>query len=398
MSTLVGFLVIPLLSAAAPLLVIPAVARTGGADGWASVAIGLALGNAMAVIVDLGWSVVGPQMVASTPATAGAAYRESVASRVVVMTALSIPTVAAGLLIPSASPATVITTTLGVGLSGLSPSWLLIGAGRPWMLAAVETVPKAAACCAAAWAIALGGPPELYGVLLGVAALTTLGIVQVAGLAPAPRLTDFRRAGRSIRNRRVLAVGRAVSTTATVLPAALLGIVAPGLVAPYAAVDRPMRMGLQVLQAVPTRLQSWLGSAAAHETRRRARIVLGANTALGVGAAVVFSVLAPTVLDLLFDGSVDVDRGAIAAASVLIAVICTSRGLGLVAVARRRAGATSAAAVVIASTGALGLVLGAVLGGLPGAILGLVVAELLGLVPQALAIFRAGLVADSHRV
>ena len=60
----------PALSAVTPLIAIPAITSTAGARGWEAYALGLSIGSAACVIIELGWPLTGPQRVAAEPRVA----------------------------------------------------------------------------------------------------------------------------------------------------------------------------------------------------------------------------------------------------------------------------------------------------------------------------------------
>ncbi|AAT88561.1 hypothetical protein Lxx06010 [Leifsonia xyli subsp. xyli str. CTCB07] len=51
-----------------PLLALPAIAHTAGAEGWAAIAIGQSLGGAAGVLVELGWGSPAPSASPARPA------------------------------------------------------------------------------------------------------------------------------------------------------------------------------------------------------------------------------------------------------------------------------------------------------------------------------------------
>jgi len=384
--TTIGFLVVPVLSAVAPLLVVPAVARTHGADGWAAIAVGVALGNAGSVVADLGWTVIGPQRVAARLVDHRAEYRRSLASRSCAAAVL-VPLVAvvAASLAPS-DPAAAAWAAAGIGLGALSPAWYFVGRARPWSCALIETLPKCLVSVAVALTLPLGAPLSSYGIGLGIAALCSVVLAALVGDAPLPRWDGFRRVPETMNELRVLTLGRAASTAATALPTAVLSSVAPSAVATYAALDRPLRMGLQVLQAVPARMQAWLGRASVDELRRRTKTALLVNGTLGVAAGGGVLVGAPPVLRVLFGDAVVVPGSAVVAAAALVTVICASRGLGLVVVAQGKPAATTTAALTIAVAGTAGVAIWAGLGGVTAAFAALTIAESAGVVVQVIAL------------
>jgi O-antigen/teichoic acid export membrane protein len=382
-------LLVPALSAAAPLAVIPAVTSIYGASGWAAVAVGLSVGVATAVVAELGWGIVGPQRVARGIRPPGYLFATAAASKLVA-TAILLPVATAVTLavVDEHRPAAAL-VSVGVALGALSPTWYFIGLGRPLLVLLAETVPRVLVSLASAVAIAAGAPLEVYGAGMVLAAVVTFGVAPRLGGARLPGAGDFRAVPAVVRSRLVLVVGRGVTTTYKSLAVALLGTVSPGSVAGFAAVDRPLRMGLQVVSAIPDRLQTWVGVPSAELAHRRSLISLGLNAALGLVVGIVFAVSMPAVAVVLFTGAVPVSPDLAVAGGVLIAVICASRGAGLALVSSGRHAHTTTSSIGSAVVGVPGiLVLGAHHGAL-GAVWALVLAETVGLVVQLVVLARS---------
>jgi O-antigen/teichoic acid export membrane protein len=382
-------LLVPALSAAAPLAVIPAVTSIYGASGWAAVAVGLSVGVATAVVAELGWGIVGPQRVARGIRPPGDLFATAAASKLVA-TAILLPVATAVTLavVDEHRPAAAL-VSVGVALGALSPTWYFIGLGRPLLVLLAETVPRVLVSLASAVAIAAGAPLEVYGAGMVLAAVVTFGVAPRLGGARLPGAGDFRAVPAVVRSRLVLVVGRGVTTTYKSLAVALLGTVSPGSVAGFAAVDRPLRMGLQVVSAIPDRLQTWVGVPSAELAHRRSLISLGLNAGLGLVVGIVFAVSMPAVAVVLFTGAVPVSPDLAVAGGVLIAVICASRGAGLALVSSGRHAHTTTSSIGSAVVGVPGiLVLGAHHGAL-GAVWALVLAETVGLVVQLVVLARS---------
>lgn len=377
------FLVVPAASAAAPLAVIPAVTSRFGADGWSSVAVALAVGVAASVVAELGWSIVGPQRIAQNPGSRGSIYEAALASRLVaVLLAAPVAAILGFVLVDDHRLASAF-LAVGVVLGALSPSWFFTGLGRPLLILACETAPRILAALIAALVIVAGGPLEAYGLGMIIAAVVCWLLAAKLGHLPLwPSAAAFRAVPATLRDQAVLVAGRGITTVYKSLPVVLVGFVSPGAVAVFAALDRPLRMGLQVLTAIPNRLQSWIGTPDRRLSARRSRISLLINGGLGVVAGAVFALAMPTVATVLFTGTIAVDAGLSLLGGVLIAVICASRGLGLSLVAASRANHTSAAALVSALVAVVGVPLGVNLAGVAGAVIGLIAAEAAGALVQ----------------
>lgn len=384
------YLLIPALGAIAPLIVIPAVSVRYGADGWASLAIALALGGAGAVVAELGWGVIGPQLVARESASRTVIFRESVVSRLMAVLIVAPMAGLASLLLVQDHAAAAVVLAVAVVAGALSPFWYFIGLGRPGTVLLVDTTPRVTSAIASAVIISLGGPLESYGALMLAAVVITFFLgARSAGVPANPDLALIRRAFAIIRGQGVVVLGRAISTVYTSLPAALLALVSPFSVATYSAIDRLMRMGLTILLGVPSRLQSWIGSADKQAAIQRSRKSMLYNFALGIMAGAAFVVLAPAVTQVLFVGTIQVTLGIALAGGALAAAICTSRGFGLALVAAGRSNQITFAIISAATVGLVGVLLLGWLMGTLGAIIALVAAEVVGIAVQWLILRRA---------
>jgi O-antigen/teichoic acid export membrane protein len=379
---LLHFLV-PAVSAAAPLAVIPAVTSRFGAPGWSAVAVGMSVGIAAAVVAELGWSIVGPVRIARDPAARAAVFARALASKLVATTVLLPVVVVVTASVVDRHALAAVLVAVGVALGALSPTWYFVGLGRPGRIVLTEALPRVAFALTAAIAVWAGAPLEAYGACLVLAvAATSLLTPVVDDAARFPSRQAFAEVPLVVREQAVLVLGRAVTTTYKSLPVALLGASSPASVAAFAAADRPLRMGLQVLSAVPDRLQTWVGTPDVDLARRRSLVSLAVNVVLGTVAGSVFAVAMPAVSVWLFAGAVDVGRDLAVAGGVLVAVICASRGAGLALVSAGRQGHTTTAAIAAALVGVPGVLAAGAVAGATGAVAALVLAEAVGLLVQ----------------
>lgn len=379
------FVLIPLVSALAPLVIVPMVSARYGPDGWAAVAVALGIGNAGLVVAEVGWGVVGPQRAARPGIDRAGLWERAHASRLVAVAAvLPVVVVVAVTVVPDhRGPAAFLAGALVLG--ALSPSWFFVGTGRPGLVLLCDTLPRVGALLLAAVSIALGASLWAYGagVLVGAVAMLVLGPL-FGRVRAVPGPAAFQEVPSVIREQAFLSLGRVVSTVYTALPATLLGFVAPGAIATFSASDRPMRMGFGILGAVPARLQSWIGSVEGALRRRRALAALGIISGVGVLAGTAFVLGMPFVAPVLFAGAVEVPIQLLLVSGVTVAVMCVSSGLGLGLVAADRASVIPRAIISAAVVGVpTVLVLGGTAGPV-GAAIGVLAAELVGVAVQGL--------------
>lgn len=381
------FVLAPLVTMAMPFVVIPAVSATAGASGWAAVAVALAVGGAGAVLAELGWSLDHVQQITlADERRRHEIWTTSLGVKALACFAVAPAAAVAAALIVDQHRLAAAAVAAGTVLTGaFAPGWFFVGAGRPGAALLCEALPRAVLLAGAATAMALGAPVEAYGLalLLGPV-LSVLASHVVAGLPVLPSPAALAAGPAHLRGRWTIVRGRAISTVYTMLPAAVLGVVAPGTVAAFSASDRPARMGFGVLAALPARLQSWLGASPDHTVRaRRIRTAVLLNTGAGIMAAAVFVLAMPLVTPVLFAGTVELSTALLVASGTLVIVMSVSRGFALGLVTTRAAHRITTAVTAAALVGLPALVGGALVGGATGAVLGLVAAEATGVVVQA---------------
>ncbi|WP_167132204.1 polysaccharide biosynthesis C-terminal domain-containing protein [Paramicrobacterium chengjingii] len=390
-----GFFILPLAGLLTPLLAIPAITSQFGASGWAAVAIGQSIGTAVAVLVELGWGLSGPQRVARL--ADNAAYRllaYALQTKFIVYAPLA---VVSGFLAYSLAHSHNIEAALvAVGFSsmGLTASWYFVGRTRPWLLLGTEGLCRFVAIAIASALLLLGAPLIVYPLvgLIVPAFLAPLFALLVARrgsnvkamfLSPARLLFMIRAQGSAVS-------ARAVSSIYIALPVALVSIVSPSSVAIFAAGERLLRITLGGLAAVPNSLQGWVGGSSTRAVRvRRAELAVLINVGLGVVAAVIFGLLAPFASKLIFTNAATIPPELAWAVAAVLFVVCISRSTGniaLVALGRVKYVLVSALAGALIGTPALLLL--AHLMGAVGAAVAELVSEALVLAIQGSVILR----------
>lgn len=390
--TLLFYFLIPGISAVTPLLVYPALTARFGETGFASVAIAQSLGSAGSVIAELGWGVIGPQRIArAAPGNRSRLYGSSLATKgIAVAIVAPLAGLAAALITTDHRFAAALLAFATVTMA-LSPSWYLVGANRPLTILYTEGLPRTVLLASAALGIAFGAPLELYGVATMLAVVITLLLVwRATGERAYPERRDFAGGRSVIREQLPLTFGRMISVIYTALPVAIVGIVHPSAVPVFGAVERLMRMSLNVLGGVPSRLQSWIGVVHGEERIRRSRRSLLINIVFGLVAAVGFGLLAPWVATIVFAGEIDIPFEISALSATVLFTICASRGFGLSLVAEGRSNWIAAANVAGALVGISTVFALAGPWGAAGGIVGELAAEIAGLLVQAGILFFGG--------
>lgn len=394
MVQILGFVVVPMLSIASPLLAIPAITSQYGAVGWSAVAIGQSVGASFAVILELGWGLTGPQRIARQgPRNRQQTLAMAMSTKFALVTPLVVLASTISFHLSSGFQWEAAAVAAGATAYALNSSWYFIGTGSSVKLLFCDAVPRLVCVASSALLIFAGGELALYpfvGILLPIV-VSGLLVIQVEKI----QLTHLR--GMTPR-RQVLIVAsqstalgaRALSAIYMSLPITLVSLVAPNAVAVFSAIERLQRIFLQVLAAVPNVMQKWVGqSLGSRRKYRRAKKSVFYNAMLGIVAGLGFTLIAPTMARFIFADAISVPIEYAAFSGLLIFSVCMSRATGtiaLVAFGRVNAVLASAAAGVI--VGVPSILLGAKLLGTTGALMGEVLAELVVLSMQLRAMRR----------
>ena len=379
------FFLIPALSAISPLIVIPALTHTYGAGGWAAVAIAQSVGMAAASMAELGWSVLGPQRVARLDISSrGGVYMAALASKMSAVAIFAPLSAAISFNLVTEHRAAAALLAAAISAGALSSSWYFVGCNRPFSIIWAEGVPRLALLSVAGVAIYLGAPLEVYGGALLMAIIFTLVASSRFAMQPLwPRLSDFRNGFGEIKVQLPITLGRSISVVYTSLPITLVSLSSPQSVASFAAVERLMRMALSILGGVPSRLQSWIGWAFSSDIVFRSLKSLGYYFSLGMIAEICFFLLASVFGGYVFSHTVEIPRLNAFFSSLLLFLICVSRGYGLSLVAENKGTWIAAANIFAAMVGVFSILSFSGFWGAPGAIAGEILAELAGLFLQA---------------
>lgn len=384
-----GFLLVPAFSVVTPLVALPAVTARYGAEGWSSVAVGLATGAISSTIIELGWGWNGPARVARAARSAWPRlWASALTTRLLVASLMSPLAGIAAFAITPAHPLNAALTALGTSLIGLSPSWLFIGGGRPWALILLEMIPRAAGAITAAILLTIGSPLIAYAVAATIVPTFITQLLTLRDLRVGKgtlRGITFRRTVHSVRVQHAVMIARVASTVYMQLPIVLVSAIAPiATAAAYSGGDRLMRMTLTGLAPIPSISQRWVNSPDASSERwRRAKRAIWGNVLLGTLAGLAFTATAPLISSIIFSGVITITLSQSLWMGATIGIVCISRatgGLGLVVQSGHKALLRSA--VIGAATGLLLLPPLTLQFGAAGASAAVFTSELLVLVTQ----------------
>lgn len=386
---LLGFAVVPLISAVSPFLVLPVVARSAGVQGWAAIGVGQSVGALAAMVVIGGWSLHGPARAA--PASGPerrALYGESLVGRGFLYVCVLPPVVLANLLLLPGEVAPVgALTSMAFALAGLSPSWFAIGVGRPALMARFEVVPRTAGALVAAGLVALTGQVAWYPAILFCGTLTGIVLLHAhEGFGgPGPLAAALRGLWRSRHDLFAVVAAGLYST----IPVTLVGAaVVVGDVARYSSADRVYRIGLLSIVALGGALQGWVAEDAAAR-HRRMRVSVLAHALLGLSGGAALVALGAPVTALLFGERVGAAPDVVLWYGVAFAAVSLNTSTGghlLIPLGASRSVLTSTVIGAVVGVGAMLVLLPQV--GAVGAAMGLALGEVVVCVVQVLALLR----------
>lgn len=376
----------PAASALTPLLALPSLLHQHGESAWAAVAVGQSIGVAVATVVELGWGLNGPQLVARrAEVSRRRLFALALVSRLVAMGPLLIAAIVVAAL---ASPGSVLLSVLsavGASLAGLTSTWYFIGTGAAAKVLLTDSAPRVAFSVLAVVALEGGMPGATYPILVLIAPALVSPTIAIYLVRPLFRRWSARRLASVLSAQRHAITARAVSASYIALPITFVGIVAPGIVGQFAAIERLQRMALTLLAALPSAMQPSIGAAKRPERAGMAARAVLVNLAAGVICGLAAVVLLPWAIEFVFAGAITIPAAAPWLTGLLIAVVMTSRATGgLLLVALNRYQVVSRSAGVGAVVGVPTILLLARVWGTLGALVAEIIAELCVLATQIL--------------
>jgi O-antigen/teichoic acid export membrane protein len=304
-----GFTAIPLFSSFVPFLLLPALARVSGAAGWAAIGTGQALGTMGAVIVAWGWWLAGPvgYVRRTSSRDRHALFMSSVQTRLLV-SAFIIPIafVAAALLSARSWRLEAGMVAIGFAVSGLTPGWFCIAAGRPGLLAQYEAVPKMLATAASGLIVWQTHNVMAYPILLIVATVGALAVFVVREIPPTEReIQPFNEVIATLREQAPIVTSNAFGSAYSSTPMPIASALAPAVsAASFSSGERFYRIAQFSIVALANGLQKWVLEADGQVAARRQRAAIWSHVVLGLAGAIGIGLLGPTISRVLFGSAV----------------------------------------------------------------------------------------------
>ncbi|SDO52433.1 Membrane protein involved in the export of O-antigen and teichoic acid [Microbacterium sp. ru370.1] len=298
LARLIGFGVAPMIVAVVPLLVLPIAARIQGAEGWAAIGTGQALGSLLAMISSYGWNVAGGARIAMAEHDDARreVYAHSFWSRLAVFVVGGAVTASvAAALVGGAFGGVAALVVLATGLTGLTMSWYAVGTGRARMVLWYEAVPMAVFTAASAAVMSITGQLIAYPLMMIVGVLTGLAALHLhlfGRIVPPFHAAGI---GRSFRQNLPLASADGLGGSYTTAPVPIAqGVVGTQAAAELTSADKLYRVGLTAILIVGNTLQKWVLEASWEAGRTRRHLVaLALHLVVGVVGLLVLVLLGP---------------------------------------------------------------------------------------------------------
>lgn len=301
---LVGFALLPAIAAASPLIVLPAVSRSAGPDGWASAIAGESIGTFAAIAVAYGWTTVGPSLIAIAPndGRRGRLYRDALVVRLLT-SLVALPALVVLCVLVAAPGHEWLAALMGLqgALIGLSFTWFAVGVGDPRPILLYDAAPRLCVAVVAMLAIIGGAPVETYPVA-GIAVTvvgTTLYTLRLLRRYPSPwppnrEVPGLFRVGAPV------ALNDAALGAYSSVPAPLVNVVATAGAAGFASGDKMAKLGQFLPLTLANALQAWTAEVTGPARRHRIRLALALHGGSGLLGWLVLGLAGPPVSALLF--------------------------------------------------------------------------------------------------
>jgi O-antigen/teichoic acid export membrane protein len=313
------------LLAVATLLAIPTMIKVSGADAWAAIATGQAVGSVGAVLIAYGWIMSGPAAVATADAVGRRTeYWESLRARLLICLPVIGGCVVVAMLVVQAGQGLAALGSVSTAAIGLTASWYFVGTGQPYRLLLLETMPRVLGTTFGILLMDVLGTAtagllsQLAGMIVGVLACS-VAILQFRQPKDRPALQP-----RPIRT--VLIAQRhgvsssVVSTTYGAVPIVIVGFVNGAALPGYAVLDKIQKQIAAAISPFVQVFQGWVPRAKPADVKSRARVALFCALIAGTCLAVFLTVIGRPLIAWIGGGQIEVQTLSIALMSVLVAL------------------------------------------------------------------------------
>lgn len=388
------FVLVPVLSMLSILVVLPLISRLTGPSGWVALGVGQGIGAFASVIVGLAWPIIGAHEVASLEVSQrGVLARTSLKTRLLVFLLVMPPVVMVTGLLVDTHRVEGMLFAIGTMLNGFTFAWFYAGTGNPAALLRNEALPRLLANVAAIPALMWSGQLVWYAVLLLLSGLLTLVLnsrtVLSGGTRRLPWRAEVRQTIGHLRNQQAMTAARTTVLAVTYLSPAIVSAVAPGILAPYSALDRVSKSAQNAVGVIPNGLAAWVSSGSRDSLARRIRLVFWFTVILMLALAGGWELVADAVVGFIFGGEVTLTPAASVLVGLAIAVYFGNASFSrLIAVPLGMTRFVTVVSVVGAVATVAGVICGATAGSLSGTLAGALVGDALAVGSYAVASVR----------
>lgn len=322
MGRVVGFGIVPALSLASSVLLLPLVAHRFGPGGWSSVSIGSSIGAYVGVLVGLSWPITGPHRIAhAQPEARKALYASSLRSRSLVFAVVLVPAIFLAVLLSTQREYQLATAlvAVGIGLNGFTAAWYFAGLGTPWSLVRNEAAVRCAFYLIIICALSFGAPFWAYGLLLIASGLTMFAANWLSVLgARIPKFSSDLVETESVFDQAAGAAARFANSAFSTLTPVLFASSGVGGVPTFTALDQLQKTANNGLGALPQALIAFVSGSDRVALIKRLRLVILFGV-VGSGVLIVgIAVGGPLVVEILYRGKVDPGNTAISVVAVTV--------------------------------------------------------------------------------
>ena len=296
---LVGFGLVPAVSILSLFVVVPIISRTAGEAGVIATTVGPSVGAVAAIVVSLGWPLLGPPLIARSSAVERAeAYGSSVRSRLLVLAvAAPVSAVIAVALVTERRTECALLAVAFAG-TGMTCHWYYVGSGNALGLILRDAAPRMVALGVSAAAMVWGFGMVSYPLTLIFAAVTTYLLVLHDATG---RLTvRFRRADiLTVREHLHATLSRLMNGLYLSGAAPLVAAVAPASVVLFGTYDRVQKSALNAAATLPGAFDSTVASSYPPVLRRQS-LVLACDAGLALMITLLLYVAYPALMAFLY--------------------------------------------------------------------------------------------------
>ncbi len=323
-----GFALLPACSLLASVTLLPLISSTQGPAGWVALGVGQGIGAIVGVIAGLAWPTIGGHAVAQAAGEdRPGIFVNSVYSRLLaLLTLLPFAIVGCLALVEEYRTATTL-FMVGTALNAMTASWYYSGLGEPRRLVINEGAVRLAGYAVSAAALALGAPLAAYGAITVLAGLLSLSLnwTHIVGLTLYRTGGIYRNTLRTLSEHRLGTASRVLHSAFAYGGTPIFTAISPGSASIFAALDQLQRATLNATAIFPQTFVSWVSGDMAH-FKRRSTISLACMTLACACVLLGWTILGPTIVDLLFSGEADITRVGcfLVGLNVATALICAT--------------------------------------------------------------------------